>query len=60
VERRYEIENHRRSLMKLSPGVHGLIREEALRLIEELYEVEERLDRLDGGLRRLLDQADRR
>jgi hypothetical protein len=57
MERRYEIENLRRSLMMLSPGVPGLSREEALRLIEDLCEAEERLDRLVAGLRRLLDQA---
>jgi hypothetical protein len=58
VERRYELDGLRRSLMMLSPGVPGLTREAAIRLVEELCDVEERLDRLVAGLHHLLDQAD--
>jgi hypothetical protein len=60
VDRRYELDGLRRSLMMLSPGVAGLSREEALRLVEELCDAEERLGRLVAGLRQLLDQAERR
>jgi hypothetical protein len=41
----------------LSPGTEALSREEALCLLEELTEVQETLDRLRGGLRRLLEGA---
>ncbi len=58
VDRRYELDGLRRSLIMLSPGVPGLSREEALRLVEELSQAEERLDWLVAGLRRLLDQAE--
>lgn len=58
MERRYELDGLRRSLMMLSPGVAGLTREEALRLVEELCDVEERLVRVVAGLRQLLDQAE--
>lgn len=58
MERRYELDGLRRSLMMLSPGVSGLSREEALRLVEELCDAEERLSRVDAGLRQLLDQAE--
>jgi hypothetical protein len=54
VERRYELENMRRSLAMLTPGVRALTREEALRLVEELAAVQAQLDRLRDGLRRLI------
>jgi hypothetical protein len=54
MERRYELESMRRSLAILTPGVRALTREEALDLVEELAEVQERLDRLREGLRELL------
>jgi hypothetical protein len=57
LERRYDLENLRRSLIMLSPGTQALSREAALRLLEELTEVQETLDRLRSGLRRLLDLA---
>jgi hypothetical protein len=41
----------------LSPGTQALSREEALRLLEELTEAQETLDRLRAGLRRLLEGA---
>jgi hypothetical protein len=58
VDRRYELDGLRRSLIMLSPGAAGLTREEAIRLVDELCDMEERLDRLVAGLRHLLDQAD--
>lgn len=54
VERRYELENMRRSLAMLTPGVRALTREEALTLVEELAAVQAQLDRLRDGLRRLI------
>ena len=41
----------------LTPGVPGLSREEAIRLLDELRETQERLDGVVAGLRELLDQA---
>ncbi len=54
MDRRYELDGLRRSLIMLSPGLTGLSREEAVRLVEELCEVEEPLDRLvaDSFIRR--------
>ncbi len=59
MDRRHELENLRRSIVMLTPGVPALTREEALRLLEELAALEARLDTLRAGLRGLLDQADR-
>jgi len=58
VERRYKLENLRRSIIMLTPGVPALSREEAISLLEELTELQERLDRLQAGLRQLLDEAE--
>jgi hypothetical protein len=38
----------------LSPGQQALNREEAMKLLGELSDVQERLDRLRAGLRQLL------
>jgi hypothetical protein len=57
MERRYELENMRRSLAMLTPGVRALTREEALTLVEELADVQARLDRLRDGLRRLIAEG---
>lgn len=38
----------------LTPGVRALTREEAIDLVEELADLQERLDRLRDGLRDLL------
>jgi hypothetical protein len=54
VERRYELEMMWRSLAMLTPGVQALTREDALRLVEELAQVQAQLDRLREGLRTLL------
>lgn len=40
----------------LSPGVQALSREDAIRLVEELTAVQDRLDHLRDGLRRLIDE----
>ncbi len=59
VEQRYELENLRRSLTMLTPGVPALSREEALALLSELSVTQRRLDRLRSGVQRLLnDDAD--
>lgn len=57
MERRYELENMRRSLAMLTPGVRALTREEALTLVEELADVQAQLDRLRDGLRRLIAEG---
>ena len=44
----------------LTPGTKALSRKEALTLLEELADVRGRLDRLTLGLRRLVDEAERR
>jgi hypothetical protein len=58
VERRYELDSMKRSLTMLSPGQSALSREEAMKLLGELSDVQERLDRLRAGLRQLLDEDD--
>jgi hypothetical protein len=56
VDRRYEIEILRRSIVMLSPGAQApLHREDALQLLGELQEVQGRLERLRDGIRRLVD-----
>lgn len=57
VDRRYELEIMRRSLAMLSPGVQALSREDAIRLIEELTAVQDRLDHLRDGLRQLIEES---
>jgi hypothetical protein len=57
MERRYGLDNLRRSISMLTPGVPALAREEALSLLEELASLQERLDHLRSGLRRLLNEA---
>jgi len=46
----------RRSVAKLGPGVQALSREEALRLLSEVGEVEQRLERIRAELRRLAEE----
>ena len=55
MDRRYELENLRRSLAMLTPGVSALSREQALHLVEQLAEVQDRLHKLRTGLQQLLD-----
>lgn len=57
VDRQYELEIMRRSLAMLSPGVQALTREDAIALVEELAAVQDRLDHLREGLRRLIDES---
>lgn len=57
MERRYRIENLRRSLAMLEPGaVAGLKREEAMALLEELQGLDGRLRNLRNELRRLAEE----
>jgi hypothetical protein len=58
VDRRHELENVRRSIAMLTPGMKVMNREEALTLLEELGDVLDRLDRLRQALRRLADGED--
>jgi hypothetical protein len=51
----HELERFRRSLTMLTPGQLALRREEALALVAELAEVQERLDLLRTELRRLAE-----
>ena len=57
MDRRYELDNLRRSMAMLTPGVKALTREDALTLLDELYDVQARLDRLREALRRLAEEA---
>jgi hypothetical protein len=54
VDRRHEITNLHRSIAMLTPGANALRREEALHLLEELSDVQERLDRLRQALQGVL------
>ena len=56
----HDLERLRRSLAMLAPGAaaSSLSREEAMRLITELVEVQARLERLRDGLRRLVDESE--
>jgi hypothetical protein len=62
VERRYEIETLRRSLAMLTPGAPATVlsREEALRVLAELQDVEAWLHALRNGLRKPVDEAELR
>jgi hypothetical protein len=54
----HELENLRRSLAMLDPGATtSLSREEAMRLITEMADLQARLERLRVGLRQLVDEA---
>jgi hypothetical protein len=54
MERFYELENWRRSLVMLPPGSLALDREDAVALIAELQEAEGRLRGLRDALKLLL------
>jgi hypothetical protein len=41
----------------LTPGTRALTREQALELLEELHDVQQRLAHLRASLRRLVDEA---
>jgi hypothetical protein len=55
---REEIERLRRSIAMLTPGAMAMRREDAMRLLGDLGEVQGRLDRLRDGLRALLAEGD--
>jgi len=57
MDRRYELESLRRSLAMLRPGAPALDREEAMRLVRELQDLERQLRGLREGLERLLADA---
>jgi vacuolar-type H+-ATPase subunit D/Vma8 len=59
MERRYELETLRRSLAMLRPGAPALDREEAMRLVRELQNLERQLRTLRQGLQELLSETDR-
>ena len=56
VDRLHELERMRRSIAMLQPGSKALSREDAMKLIAELQDVEVRLKRLKVGLQRLVDE----
>jgi hypothetical protein len=56
---REEIEQLRRSIAMLQPGSMAMKREDAMRLLGDLGEVQGRLDQLRDGLRALLAEEDR-
>jgi hypothetical protein len=53
----HELEIIRRSIVMLSPGAAALNREQAVELLEELQQVQRRLEDLRDGLRALVDAA---
>ncbi len=57
MERRYELETLRRSLAMLRPGAPALDREEAIRLVRELQDLERQLRSLRLGLQDLLAES---
>ena len=57
MERRYELETLRRSLAMLRPGAPALDREEAMRLVRELQDLERQLRTLRYGLQQLLSET---
>ena len=59
VDRSSELENLRRSLAMLRPGApaSSLSREEAIRLITEVADLQARLERLRVGLRTLVEET---
>lgn len=57
MERRYELETLRRSLAMLRPGAPALDREEAMRLVRELQNLERQLRTLRRGLQDLLSET---
>jgi hypothetical protein len=59
MDRRFEWESLRRSLAMLRPGEQALNREDAMRLLSELQDLEWRLRRLKNGLQELIQTVDR-
>lgn len=54
MDRQFELESLRRSLAMLRPGAPALDREEAMRLVRELQDLERQLRTLRHGLQQLL------
>ncbi len=52
---KHDLERLRRSIVMISPGQLALRREDAITLLEDLAEMQERHDRLRAELRRLAD-----
>ena len=59
MDRRHELENLRRSIAMLTPGVSALTREQALDLLAELEDLGTRLRRLRTGLTAMLADDER-
>ena len=57
VDRLHELERMRRSIAMLQPGAKALSREDAMRLISELEDVERRMRDLRRALRAVLDDS---
>lgn len=57
MDRRYELEILRRSIAMLTPGQSALSREQALELLQDLADIERRLERLKSALRTMADEA---
>jgi hypothetical protein len=57
MDRYHELEDLRRSLAMLPPGTKALSREEAMRLLGELQEVEGRLKNLRDALRDVINDG---
>jgi vacuolar-type H+-ATPase subunit D/Vma8 len=57
MDREFELESLRRSLAMLRPGAPALDREEAMRLVRELQDLERQLRTLRRGLEQLLSEA---
>jgi hypothetical protein len=57
VDSRYELEQQIRSLAALPFGQAALTREDALKVLTELRNVQARLDRLRDGLRALVQES---
>jgi signal transduction histidine kinase len=53
---REELEQLRRSIAMLKPGSLAMNREDAMRLLSDLGDVQGRLDRLRNGLRALIEE----
>lgn len=60
VEQSYLLDSLARSLAMLSPGAPALDREQAMKIVAQLEDAEQRLALLIAELRRLADEAERR
>ncbi|HEX6381580.1 MAG TPA: hypothetical protein VF180_10090 [Acidimicrobiia bacterium] len=60
MEQSYLLDSLARSLAMLSPGAPALDREQAMKIVAQLEDAEQRLALLIAELRRLADEAERR